>query len=235
MKDYVAFDLETTGLSLESDQIIEIGAVKIKDGKISGKYNCIIHPEVEVSDFIMNLTGISQTMLDKGIPLKEGVEGLLEFSRDFPVLGHNVMFDYKFMKKAAGTFKYSFEKKGVDTLQVARKLLKELENKKLETLCAHYDYVNEAAHRAYDDALATAVVFEQRKKEFSEEKDIFLPKQLQYKVKKERPITPKQKKYLMQLMQYHALGESMDIDQMTQREASKKIDHIILNYGVMKK
>ena len=51
MKDYVAFDLETTGLSPDSDQIIEIGAVKIRDGKISGKYNCIIHPEIEVSDF----------------------------------------------------------------------------------------------------------------------------------------------------------------------------------------
>mgnify|MGYP000394025951 CR=1 FL=1 len=60
MKDYVAFDLETTGLSPDSDQIIEIGAVKIRDGKISGKYNCIIHPEIEVSDFIINLTGISR-------------------------------------------------------------------------------------------------------------------------------------------------------------------------------
>ena len=162
MKDYVAFDLETTGLSLERDQIIEIGAVKIRDGKISGKYNCIIHPEIEVSDFIINLTGIDRDMLKKGISLKEGVEGFLEFSRNFPVLGHNVMFDYKFMKKAAASFKHNFEREGVDTLKVARKLLGELENKKLETLCAHYHYVNQAAHRAYDDALATAVVFEER-------------------------------------------------------------------------
>ena len=55
MKDYVAFDLETTGLSPDSDQIIEIGAVKIRDGKISGKYNCIIHPEIEVSDFLSSI------------------------------------------------------------------------------------------------------------------------------------------------------------------------------------
>lgn len=95
--------------------------------------------------------------------------------------------------------------------------------------------MNQAAHRAYDDALATAVVFEQMKKEFPEEKDIFVPKQLQYKVRKERPATAKQKKYLTQLMIYHAIGENIDIDQMTQREASKKIDHIIFNYGVMKK
>ena len=235
MRDYVAFDLETTGLSPEEDQIIEIGAVKIRDGKISGKYNCIIHPEIEVSDFIINLTGISREMLSQGIPLKEGVEGFLKFSQGFPVLGHNVMFDYKFMKMAASSFQHNFEREGVDTLKVARKLLKGLENKKLETLCAHYHYVNEAAHRAYDDALATAVVFEQMKKEFPEEKEIFLPKQLQYKVRKERPITPKQKKYLTQLIAYHNLGENIDMDQMTQREASKKIDNIILNYGVMKK
>ena len=73
------------------------------------------------------------------------------------------------------------------------------------------------------------------KKEFPEEKDIFMPRQLQYKVKKERPATAKQKKYLAQLIAYHAIREKIDVDQMTQREASKKIDHIIFNYGVMKK
>lgn len=86
MKDYVAFDLETTGLSLERDQIIEIGAVKIRDGKISGKYNCIIHPEIEVSDFIINLTGIDRDMLKKGISLKEGVEGFWNLAGIFRFL-----------------------------------------------------------------------------------------------------------------------------------------------------
>ena len=66
MKDYVAFDLETTGLSLDSDQIIEIGAVKIRDGKISGKYNCIIHPEIEVSDFIIKFNRNQQGYVKEG-------------------------------------------------------------------------------------------------------------------------------------------------------------------------
>ena len=78
-------------------------------------------------------------------------------------------------------------------------------------------------------------VYLQMKKEFPTEEEIFQPQQLQFKVKKERPATSKQKKYLENLMKYHAIGECLDIDQMTQREASKKIDHIILNYGVMKK
>lgn len=234
MREYVAFDLETTGLSPEKDQMIEIGAVKIRDSKIIGKYNCIIHPEVFVSDFIIELTGISREMLSQGIPMREGVEGFLEFSEGFPVLGHNIMFDYSFMKIAANSIHRSFERDGVDTLVAARKLLKNLKNKKLETLCAHYHYINEAAHRAYDDALATAVVFEQMKKEFPDETDAFRPRQLQYRVRKERPITEKQKRYLKELMKYHKIKDNVKIEQMTQSEASKKIDSIILKYGVMK-
>ena len=174
-------------------------------------------------------------MLSQGIPLKEGVEGFLEFSEGFPVLGHNIMFDYSFMKIAADSIHRSFERDGVDTLTAARKLLKSLKNKKLETLCAHYHYINEAAHRAYDDALATAVVFEQMKKEFPEEVDVFQPRQLQYRIRKERPITEKQKRYLKELVRYHRIKDNVEIEQMTQSEASRKIDNIILKYGVIKK
>lgn len=235
MREYVAFDLETTGLSPQQDQIIEIGAVKIKDSRIVGKYNCILHPEVPVSDFIIDLTGISREMLERGVELREGVEGFLNFCDSFPVLGHNIKFDYSFMKTAANSLSYPFEKEGVDTLAAAKKLLRGLPNKKLETLCAHYHYINQAAHRAYDDALATAVVFEQMKKEFPQERDVFLPRQLQYRVKKERPITEKQKRYLKELMKYHTIKDNVNVDLMTQSEASRKIDSIILNYGVIKK
>ena len=194
-----------------------------------------MYPEIPVSDFIVELTGISREMLAKGIPLQQGVEGFLRFSEGFPVLGHNLNFDYSFMKTAAKAMQRPFEKEGVDTLAAARKLLRGLKNKKLETLCAHYDYVNQAAHRAYDDALATAVVFEQMKKEFPGEEEAFQPKPLQYRVRKERPITEKQKRYLKDLKKYHTIKDAINIDQMTQREASKEIDRIILRYGVMKR
>ena len=68
MRRYVAFDLETTGLSPETDQMIEIGAVKIQDQKIIGKYNCIIRPEVPVSDFIIQLTGITRRCFKMEFP-----------------------------------------------------------------------------------------------------------------------------------------------------------------------
>lgn len=234
MKEYVAFDLETTGLSVDEDQVIEIGAVKVKNGKIAGKYNCIIYPEREVSDFIINLTGISREMLGGGIPLRDGVEGFLSFSEGFPVLGHNLMFDYRFMKTAAKKFTYSFEKEGVDTLKAARLLLRQLKSKKLGSLCEHYHYVNQAAHRAYDDALATAVVFESMKKEFGAEQKVFVPEQLTYRPKKAQQITAKQKRYLNELRKYHKIEDNGSIDGLTMSEASRTIDEIISKYGVMR-
>ena len=234
MREYVAFDLETTGLSVEEDQVIEIGAVKVKNGKIAGKYNCIIYPEREVSDFIIRLTGITRKMLDGGIPMREGVEGFLAFSEGYPVLGHNLMFDYRFMKTAAKRFHYAFEKEGVDTLRAARLLLRGLESKKLSSLCEHYHYVNQAAHRAYDDALATAVVFESMKREFGEDQKVFVPEPLQYRPKKLQMITAKQKRYLNELRKYHKIEDNDSIDGLTMSEASRTIDEIISKYGVMR-
>ena len=228
MKDYVAFDLETTGLSPDSDQIIEIGAVKIRDGKISGKYNCIIHPEIEVSDFIINLTGISRDMLRKGIPLKEGVEEFLEFSGDLPVLGHNVMFDYSFVKCSAVREGLTFEKMGIDTLKIARKVHKDFESKSLGALCDYYHIENPAAHRAYYDALATAKLYQTLAHYFEpQDSKVFQPLQLQYKIKKVQPATPKQIALLERLTEQKELIPDWDTATLTRSEASRIIDRLL--------
>ena len=228
MKDYVAFDLETTGLSPDSDQIIEIGAVKIRDGKISGKYNCIIHPEIEVSDFIINLTGISRDMLRKGIPLKEGVEEFLEFSGDLPVLGHNVMFDYSFVKCSAVREGLTFEKMGIDTLKIARKVHKDFESKSLGALCDYYHIENPAAHRAYYDALATAKLYQTLAHYFEpQDPKVFQPLQLQYKIKKVQPATPKQIALLERLTEQKELIPDWDAATLTRSEASRIIDRLL--------
>ena len=228
MKDYVAFDLETTGLSPDSDQIIEIGAVKIRDGKISGKYNCIIHPEIEVSDFIINLTGISRDMLRKGIPLKEGVEEFLEFSGDLPVLGHNVMFDYSFVKCSAVREGLTFEKMGIDTLKIARKVHKDFESKSLGALCDYYHIENPAAHRAYYDALATAKLYQTLAHYFEpQDPKVFQPLQLRYKIKKVQPATPKQIALLERLTEQKELIPDWDTATLTRSEASRIIDRLL--------
>ena len=73
------------------------------------------------------------------------------------------------------------------------------------------------------------------KKEFPQEEEVFAPRQLQYRVKKRRPITEKQERYLKELMKYHTIKDSVNVEQMSQSEASREIDRIISKYGVMRK
>lgn len=236
MKEYVAFDLETTGLSEVNDEIIEVGAVKIRNQKIVGKFNQIINPHRTLSAQIVDLTGIDQDLVDRGREKEEVLREFLSFCDGYPLLGHNVMFDYRFMKTGMKQFGIPFEKEGVDTLLIARSLLKnELEKKSLGALCDYYHYTNQAAHRAYHDALATAVVYEQMKRQFGAEHKAFLPKQLQFKPKNTSLATEKQKRYLNDLIKYHKIKVNVDFSSLTMSEASRKIDKIILKYGRMKR
>lgn len=236
MNEYVAFDLETTGLSPANDEIIEVGAVKIRNQKIVGKYNQIINPHRQLSDIIINLTGIDQELVNRGREKEEVLREFYSFCDGYPLLGHNVMFDYRFMKTGMKQFGIPFEKEGADTFQIAKVLLKkELEKKSLEALCNYYHYTNQAAHRAYHDALATAVVFEQMKKQFGADDKTFAPKKLMFKPKKTSLASEKQKRYLNDLLKYHKIKSTLDYSTMTMSEASKEIDKIILNYGRMSK
>ncbi len=235
MKEYVAFDIETTGLSDANDEIIEVGAVKIRNHKIVGKYNQIINPHRKLSPIIIELTGIDQALVDRGREKEDVLREFADFCDGYPLLGHNVMFDYRFMKTGMKQFGIPFERSGADTFAMAKVLLKnEIENKKLSTLCDYYGYTNQAAHRAYHDALATAVVFEQMKKQFGEDHKAFAPQQLQFKPKKVSLATEKQKRYLNDLLKYHKIKSTLDFSTMTMGEASREIDKIILKYGRMK-
>lgn len=234
MYEYVAFDLETTGLSEETDEIIEVGAVKIRNHKIVGKYNQVINPHREIPDQIVELTGIDQKLVERGREKEEVIREFYDFCDGYPLLGHNIMFDYRFMKRAMSCIGLSFEKYGMDTFQIAKVLLKEeVKSKSLGSLCSYYHYVNEVAHRAYHDALATVIVYEKMQQQFPGETKIFEAKQLQYKPKKTSPATEKQKQYLNHLVKYHKIKVNIAFDTLTKRDASKYIDQIILKYGRM--
>ena len=90
---------------------------------------------------------------------KEVIDDFMGFCGEEVLLGHNILFDYKFMKRYACKYQHSFERRGIDTLKIARKVHKDLESRSLEALCAHYQIKNDAAHRAYHDALATAKLY----------------------------------------------------------------------------
>ena len=159
IKTYVAFDLETTGLSPETDQIIEIGALKVKDGKVVERFMEFVKPDQPITNAITNIIGITNEMVANARKTEDIIHDFTEFCEDHILIGHNIMFDYKFCKKYASHYGYPFEKKGIDTLKIARKVHKEFDSKSLGALCEHYHINNQAAHRAYHDALATAKLY----------------------------------------------------------------------------
>lgn len=236
MNSYVAFDLETTGLKVDTDEIIEVGAVKVLNGRLVEEFACIVNIHKKLPPFIKDLTGIDEQMLEDGYEKRPVVEEFLKFCEGYDVLGHNLMFDYKFMKTAAASLGYSFEKKGVDTLAVAKKALTDLEHKKLGNICKHYGYHNKYAHRAVHDAKATAYIYEQMRNEFAAEyEELFRPKPLNFKIKKQESMTISQKRYLLDLLKYHKIESNESIINLSKSEASKLIDSIILKYGMIRR
>lgn len=234
-KTYISFDLETTGLNEEKDYIIEIGAVKVQDGKVIDRFARFLKPPVPISSAITNLTGITNEMVKSAGDTKETIKDFITFCDGYFLLGHNIQFDYKFMKTYAVRYGFSFEKEGIDTLKIARKVHKDLESRSLESLCTYYQIVNASAHRAYHDALATAKIYHMLAHDFEEEfPTLFTPTPLYYKPKKVQKITKKQLDYLRLLMDYHSLTVEENLDSLTRSEASKMIDGIILKHGYIR-
>lgn len=234
IKDYVAFDLETTGLDADNDSIIEIGALKVIDGKVCERFIEFVKPQNPISPKITEITGITNEMVANARPTEHIIRDFISFCEGYVLVGHNIMFDYKFTKQHASRFGYSFEKQGLDTLQIARKALPQLESKSLGALCEYYHITNQAAHRAYHDALATAKIYHMLAHDFeSTNAKLFIPSQLQYKPKKVQPCTRKQIEYLTMLCCHHNIKMQDHPEMLTRSEASKLIDSIISNYGQM--
>ena len=234
IKDYVAFDLETTGLNIETDQIIEIGALKVKDGKVVDRFMEFVKPDKRISSMITNITGITNEMVADARDTQEIMKDFVDFCEDYVLVGHNIMFDYKFCKLYANKYGYSFEKKGIDTLKIARKIHKDFESKSLGVLCEHYKIVDQAAHRAYHDALATAKLYQCMAHYYeAQDEKLFAPMQLMFKQKKVQPITKKQIDYIGLLCEYHGICPEACVKELTRSEASKFIDSIISEHGMI--
>ncbi len=231
---YVAIDIETTGLNPKTDRIIELGAVKVENGEIIDTFETLVNPRQNISDFIKELTGINENDLQDAPDIQEVLVNFIEFCEGYVLLGHNVIFDYSFIKRNAVNLELEFEKEGMDTLRIARKVLPDLKKKSLSYLCEYYRIENKNQHRAFDDAEATVTLYKKLALDFGNiegGQEIFLPQKLNYEIKKEGPITKAQKKYLSNLLEYHKLPIEEEVDYLTKNEASRKIDSIILSYG----
>ncbi|MBQ6888234.1 MAG: 3'-5' exonuclease [Lachnospiraceae bacterium] len=239
IEDYICLDLETTGLNPKTDKIIEIGAVKVRNGNIVESFQSFVAPERKLEKRIVELTGITDEMLKNAPPKEEIIPCFLEFAGDDILLGHSVLFDFSFIKRTAVNCKLTFERQGIDTLKIARKFLPELESRSLGFLCSHYQ-IEHKAHRAMADAKATVNLYKKLCEEFYNEED-FKPTPLLYKVKRETPITKPQKERLYRLLELHKLsieqdGDlspilSMEVDKLTRSEASRYMDRILAKCG----
>ncbi len=230
--EYLVVDLEMTGLKSTRDRILEIGAVIIRDGQLAETYATFVNPHIKLEDKIVELTGITNEMAESGQDISKALDEFLAFAGDRILIGHNLYFDYSFLKQAALNLNRNFERRGIDTLKIARNLLKKPEKKSLDSLCSYFHLEREHAHRALDDAIATAKLFLLLKEQYEEEQEeVFAAYPLQYKGKKQTPATPAQKRDLNSLLSYHKIKPSQEIDFLTRSEASRLLDRIYASYG----
>ena len=228
LKSYIAFDLETTGLSPQEHEIIEIGALKVREGKVVDRFMEFVHPDKPITPMITNITHITNDMVAGAKSCPEVIHDFLSFCEDDVLIGHNVMFDYSFVKCSAVREGLTFEKMGIDTLKIARKVHKDFESKSLGALCDYYHIENPAAHRAYYDALATAKLYQTLAHYFeNEDPSLFKPKQLTYKIKKVQPATAKQVALLQRLCSQKKKVPEWNPDTITRSEASRLIDTLL--------
>ncbi len=233
--NFLAIDIETTGLSPIKDRIIEVAAIRYVNGQPRDRFEGLINPGCPLPERITELTGITDDMLANARTEREVIEEFISFAGEDVLLGHNISFDYSFIKTAAEKLKISFERQGIDTLYLSRILKADLEKKSLEAMCEHYQIIRECSHRALEDAIAAAALYQKLYEEFKDSfESTFQPVTLNYSVKKQEPMTEKQKKYLLDLVNYHKIEVPSGLHDFSKSMASRFIDKTILHYGRMK-
>jgi len=154
--EFVAFDLETTGLSNQTDVITEIGAVIYKNGEILDRFQSFVNPHRKLDAKIIDLTGITDDMLLDAPDIDEVLPAFLEFCGDRPLAAHNADFDVGFILAACEQLGISYDPTYVDTLIMAQNLLPELKNHKLNIVAEALSLPEFNHHRAVDDGVTVA-------------------------------------------------------------------------------
>lgn len=156
---FVAFDFETTGLDPRRDEIVEIGAVKIKGSQVIGEFHTLVKPRRGMSRKSMEITGISSEMLENAPAIEEVLPKFLDFIADSVLVAHNAKFDYSFLRVAIRNvmgeerdFSY------IDTLGMAKALL-DIKGYSLDKVAKELKITDFKHHRALDDARAVAQIF----------------------------------------------------------------------------
>lgn len=157
--EFVAVDIETTGLGYSKEKIIAIAALHVKDLKIISKFSTLINPYRSIPYKISKLTGISNEMLSQAPVLDDVVDDFYEFISEHKLVLHNSTFDINFINYHTSYFGYKIDNEIIDTLKISRKYMPELNNHKLKTLISLFNISDKQSHRAMDDCIATSLVY----------------------------------------------------------------------------
>ena len=155
-EEIVCFDIETTGLKVDREAITEIGAVILKNGEVTERFQTFVNPNRRLTPEIIGLTGITDAMLADAPQLKEALRAFLDFVGDRPLAAHNAEFDIGFIRAGCRKVGLDFDPTYVDTLILAQNLLPELGKYKLDIVAEHLDLPAFNHHRASDDAAMVA-------------------------------------------------------------------------------
>ena len=224
ISDYIAIDLETTGIRLSKDKIIEVGLLKVKDSQIIDTFSCVINPDMPVDDKILELTKISENELENAKRIYEVINHIVDFCEDYVLLGHNTIFDYSFVKKEANRAGLEFEKRGIDTYKLCKKVLPDNVRKNLTDACGYFGIERKNSHRAFSDAYYTHVLFQEIMKNF---KTLEISSEaMKVRIKKFVPIRKRTKEDLQKLLNCHRIGCKVNIDLLSESEAKRMMDKI---------
>ena len=157
--EYVAFDLETTGLSSQKDEIIEIGAVRMQGGKELERFQTFVNPRRRLEQKIVELTGITDAMLADAPSIETVLPEFLEFVGDRVLVAHNADFDTGFIREACRKQGLSYGFTSVDTLILSQNLLPHLNKFKLDVVSNALSLPDFNHHRAGDDAVTCGLIF----------------------------------------------------------------------------
>lgn len=156
---FVVFDLETTGLHADEDMIIEIGAVKITDGKITDDFSTFVNPKRPIPYHIEKLTGINDAMVEDAPFCSEILPEFIDFIGDAVLVAHNASFDVGFLTQKGRELGIDRDYTYVDTVGLARMLMKNIAKFKLDNVAKNLKISLENHHRAVDDAKCAAEIF----------------------------------------------------------------------------
>ena len=161
-RDYCTIDIETTGINRQQDEIVEIGAIRVRGGREVEKFSTLVKCNRVLPRSISVLTGITNAMLDKtGQELKEAIKSFLTFIDNDSLICHNATFDIAFLQRACTqTGQENLDNKCLDTYVLARRYIEDDIEFKLESLANYFGVKVEGHHRALEDSRTTYKVYE---------------------------------------------------------------------------